>query len=80
MARIPYLEKKDVSEEVQGIYEKMEHNFGIVPNIFKAMAHKPGILKGLLALEEARYSEGKLDPRLRELAYLKASKVNGCRY
>ena len=54
-----------------------------VANLIRTVAHSPQQARWLLALMMSvqRDTEGTvLDPRLRELAILKTSKVNGCRY
>ncbi len=50
-----------------------------MPNLFRAMAHNPAVLQGFLALNGS-LQKFQLDPKLRELAYLKASTINGCDY
>jgi alkylhydroperoxidase family enzyme len=47
-------------------------------NIFRTMAHAPDVLQATLALDKAIQRE--LDPKLRELAYLRASQLNECGY
>jgi alkylhydroperoxidase family enzyme len=79
MARISYIEKAQAPPEVQALYERFERALGRVPNIFKAMAHAPEFLQKLLEFDGA-VRAAKLDGKLRELAYLKASQVNGCEY
>jgi AhpD family alkylhydroperoxidase len=50
----------------------------MVPNIFRTMGHSPAVLKATLDLDSAIKHD--LDPKLRELAYLKASQLNRCGY
>ena len=79
MARVPYLERDQVSPQIQGVYDWLVREAGLVPNFHKALAHFP---RGLAAYQELRTAlrTSRLDPRLRELAYLKTSQVNGCHY
>ncbi|HXH14238.1 MAG TPA: carboxymuconolactone decarboxylase family protein [Alphaproteobacteria bacterium] len=79
MARISYVEKEDAAPEVQPIYERFEKALGRVPTIFKAMAHAPVFLQKFIDFDGAMRS-AKLDRKLRTLAYLRASQVNGCDY
>lgn len=51
---------------------------GAVPNLFRQMAHAPAVLEATLSLRQATHQA--LPPGLRELAYLKTSHLNGCRY
>lgn len=80
MARIPYVEHDQAPDDVQAIYQDLEGRQGAVPNIFKLMAHSPPLLKSFLGFFNAQLIETSLDPILRELAYIKASRVNACDY
>jgi alkylhydroperoxidase family enzyme len=59
--------------------ERFAKALGRIPNIFKAMAHAPVFLQKFMEFDGAMRST-KLDRKLRELAYLKASQVNHCQY
>ena len=50
-----------------------------VPNFLRVLAHSPEVLEGFLALNGA-LNQIELDPKLRELAYIQASEINGCGY
>jgi uncharacterized peroxidase-related enzyme len=79
MARVSYLSKDDVAETLRPVFEGMERKLGAVPNMFRGMAHSPDLLEQFLALNAA-HGKIKLDPKLRELAYLTASGLNRCEY
>jgi len=79
MGHVSYVSKEQADESIRPIYDDIEKKRGVVLNFFKAMAHNSAILQGFLALNSA-LSKVKLDGKLRELAYLKASQVNGCDY
>jgi len=79
MARISYVEKEQTPPEVQQIFARFEKALGRIPNIFKAMAHAPVFFQRFMEFDGAMRST-KLDRKLRELAYLKASQVNSCEY
>jgi len=51
-----------------------------VYNVMKMFANNEHFLGALLNMVRGLYSGGKLDPRLRELAYLRASQLNSCHY
>jgi len=44
------------------------------------MAHRAAALKAFLPLYGAIMSEGTVEPKCKELAYLKTSLLNGCEY
>ena len=66
------------SEPVKATFEKLHAKLKMVPNIFRTMAHAPEVLDATLTFN-ASFQSG-LDPKLRELAYLKTSLINECHY
>ena len=79
MALVSYVSNADVGEKLRSVFEGIEKKLGAVPNVFRAMAQSPELLQGFLALNSA-LGKTKLDPKLRELAYVKTSELNGCDY
>ncbi len=79
MALVRYVSKNEAAEKIRPIFESLEKKLGAVPHVFGVMAHSPELLEGFLALNEAP-TKTKLDPKLRELAYIKTSELNGCGY
>lgn len=79
MANIPLVKPDDAEGQVQEIYDAIEQNFGQVLNLIQVMGNSPPALKGFATMIGSM-DEFELDPALRELAYLKASEVNGCKY
>ena len=66
------------SKPTKATFEKLHAKLKMVPNIFRTMAHAPEVLEATLAFN-ASFQSG-LDPKLRELAYLKTSLINECHY
>jgi len=66
------------SEAAKSLFQGLQAKLGMVPNIFRTMGHAPPVLQATLALNSAIQQD--LDPKLRELAYLKTSQLNGCNY
>ncbi len=79
MARVSYVEADRAPAEVKAAYDKVQAATGRIPNFLKIPAHYPKGMQAFLPLN-AGLREGKLDPKLRELGYLKASRINGCHY
>lgn len=79
MARVSYVEAETAPPEVKATYDAQVAATGWVSNLMKILAHYP---KGMQATRGLVFAarEGHLDPKLRELAYLKVSRVNGCHY
>jgi len=80
MAVVNPLPKEKAAPELHETYEGMTKRFGRMPNIFAAMAHRPNVLQKFLPLYAAIINEGTVEPRYKELAYLKTALVNGCEY
>jgi uncharacterized peroxidase-related enzyme len=78
--RIEPIQPEQAVPEVQRIYRSLEERLGGVSNFYKVLAHKPALLRAFTQLYGAIWDDGALDPRLKELAYLRASIVNGCDY
>jgi alkylhydroperoxidase family enzyme len=78
-ARLPYLERDEVPAEVQTIYDGLAKASGRVLNIFKLMAYHARSLPRFLQWYPI-LREGPLDLGLRQLAYVRASQLNGCTY
>jgi AhpD family alkylhydroperoxidase len=78
MQLVPPLADAQASDAAKSLFQTIHAAFGAVPNIFRTMGHAPDVLQSTLGLNKAIQSS--LDPKLRELAYLKTSMVNGCRY
>ena len=74
------LSQEQASEDATPLFDDLTKRFGRMPNIFATMAHRPNALRHFLALYGAIMTEGTVEPKLKELAYLKTSMVNGCEY
>jgi len=80
MAVVSPLPKEKAASEVHEIYEALTKKFSKMPNFFAAMAHRPNVLKNFVPFYSAVMNEGTVEPRFKELAYLKTSLINGCEY
>ena len=78
MPHLPPVKDGDAPQSIKPIFRALHDTFGLVPNIFRTMAHKPEVLEAVTKLNAAIQKD--LPPRFRELAYLKASLVNHCGY
>ncbi len=80
MAIVSPVAREAAAPELRETFDAMTKKFGKVPNIFAAMAHRPNVLQTFLPFYSAVMSEGTVEARLKELAYLKTALVNGCEY
>jgi alkylhydroperoxidase family enzyme len=78
MPHLQPLTDEQANPQARPLFEKIHSSFKMVPNIFRTMGHAPNVLQATLAFEQAIQSD--LDPKLRELAYLKTSQLNNCQY
>jgi uncharacterized peroxidase-related enzyme len=79
MAHVSYVERDEVPEELQATYDLIAKKLGTMLNFFKALAHSPELLNAFLAMNRTQ-AKTTLDPKLREMAYLRVSALNGCDY
>lgn len=78
--KIEPLETNQVAEPAKAVYEALEKKMGRVINFFKVMAHKPNVLGPFLEFYSQVWAPGALSPKIKELAYLRTSLMNGCEY
>jgi alkylhydroperoxidase family enzyme len=78
MSHLQPLSDQQAGPQAQALFGKIQGAFKMVPNIFRAMGHAPSVLEATLAFDQAIHHD--LDAKLRELAYLKTSKLNDCKY
>jgi len=74
------LEKNQVAEAAKPVYDAMEKKLGRVLNFFKVIAHKPNVLGPFVEFYNQVWAPGALSPKIKELAYLRTSIMNGCEY
>ena len=69
--------RDEVSEANQAIFDMMQKNFGMVPNLYRMYAHNETALADYLALQNRKST---LRAKEREIINLVVSQVNECRY
>jgi 4-carboxymuconolactone decarboxylase len=70
------------SEELKQLYQRLEEaasGLGVL-NVFKVMAHNPGLLRSWLRMASMLLNGLALSPRLRELAILRVFQRTGAEY
>ena len=78
--RISRLEKDQVDEETGKIYDVYMKERGNVPNMFRTAAHRPEIFRTMIAHFRAVMNTGTVPVKLKELAIVRTSQLNGCEY
>ena len=80
MAKIAYVEKENLPENLQAAYDGLQQKFGVVPNVIKAMANAPELLTGFMPFLGAALGPSQVSGDIKELAILTTTKLNGCTY
>jgi AhpD family alkylhydroperoxidase len=77
--RIPLLERDQVSPEIATIYDALLKQRGVVPNMFKTLAHTPALAQGIAGFLKALLSDGALPGWYKELVATRLSVLlNSC--
>jgi AhpD family alkylhydroperoxidase len=78
-ARLPYVDREQIPVEVLAILDRLAKSSGRGQNFYRLMVYHA---RSLLPFDHwyASLREGPLDPKLRQLAYVRASQLNRCRY
>lgn len=66
----------DAAGEARATLERLEAKLGRVPNMYRTLAHAPRVLDATVSMAQAIRED--LDPKLRELAYLKVTQITDC--
>jgi alkylhydroperoxidase family enzyme len=78
--RITPVSDESASPDVRRVFESLAASGNLSP-FQRMIAHNPGILRAYNQLSGALWAEdSKLSPKLKDMAYLRASILNGCEY
>ena len=80
MARLTKLTKEQVSDEVREKFVEIGRQRGNVPNMFRVYAHRPAILKTMMAHMDAVTNSGTVPVKTKELVATLVSRINRCEY
>jgi len=78
--RISRLDKSQVDADSGAIYDHYLKVRGNVPNMFRTVAHRPEILRTLIAHFRAIMETGTVPAKLKELLVVRTSQMNDCEY
>ena len=71
--RIPLLERDQVSPEMAAVYDALLKQRGVVPNMFKTLAHTPTLAMGIAGFLKSLLSDGALPGWYKELVATRLS-------
>jgi alkylhydroperoxidase family enzyme len=80
MSRIPLVPTDPESPALRERFAEIQSWGFQLPNVVRMFANHETFFGAFVEMIRALYVEGKLSPRHRELAYLRASQINGCHY
>ncbi len=80
MPRLPRLTRDEVSSDVREIYSNVGRVRGNVPNMYRVYAHRPEILKTMVAHMNAITNTGTVPVKTKELVATLVSRINRCEY
>jgi alkylhydroperoxidase family enzyme len=80
MPRISRLDKEQVDSDSAKIYDTYLQERGNVPNMFRTVAHRPEILRTMIAHFRAVMNTGTVPQKLKELVIVRTSQLNNCEY
>jgi alkylhydroperoxidase family enzyme len=80
MSRLTKLSKEQVEGDVRDLYTRVGAQRGNVPNMFRVYAHRPEILKTMVAHMNAITTAGTVSIRTKELVATLVSRINRCEY
>lgn len=78
--RISRLDRSAVDAETAAIYDHFMKVRGNVPNMFRTVAHRPDILRSMIAHFRAVMETGTVSAKLKELLFVRVSQLNHCDY
>ncbi len=78
--RISRLDKSQVDKPTSEIYDVYLKERGNVPNMFRTVAHRPEILRTMIAHFRAVMNTGTIPAKLKELVIVRTSQINRCEY
>jgi hypothetical protein len=78
--RIQMLERNQASPEVQAIYDVLEKQRGVVPYMFKTVAHTPELAVGIAAFLKPLLGDGALPGWYKELVATRVALLWNCDY
>ena len=80
MARLSKLTKDEVPPDVRDKFAEVGRARGNVPNMFRVYAHRPEIMKTMIAHLNAITNTGTVPVRTKELVATFVSRFNRCEY
>lgn len=72
------IERENATDEIRALYDQIEQSGGKASRFYRLLGHRPEALRAILALSEAVMDAGALPSRIKNLAFIRTSALNGC--
>jgi alkylhydroperoxidase family enzyme len=80
MPRISRIDRAAASPDVAEVYDHYVKERGNIPNMFRTVAHRPEIMRTMVAHFRAVMETGTVPAKLKELVVIRTSQINHCEY
>lgn len=83
MNRVSLIEPEAAEGHTERLYDAVAQMLGRVPHSYRVLAHTPHVARALLPFNAVLQREGAgslLSAKIKEMAVIKTSKLNGCAY
>jgi uncharacterized peroxidase-related enzyme len=79
-SRVRLLERNEVTPEIGTVYDMLLAARGVVPNMFKVLAHAPAIAPAVAGFLKPLLADGALKGWYKELVAVRISQCSSCEY
>ncbi len=80
MGRLSRLSPDQVDPDIRDLFRKFLEERGNIPNMFRTVAHRPSILKTMLAHFREVMGPGTVPVAMKEMLAVRVSRLNDCDY
>jgi alkylhydroperoxidase family enzyme len=80
MPRISRIPRSEAAPEVAEVYDDFMKTRGNIPNMFRTVAHRPEIMRTMVAHFKAVMETGTVPAKLKELLIVRTTQINRCEY
>jgi len=80
MPRISRIDRASATQDVAEVYDHFMKVRGNIPNMFRTVAHRPEIMRTMVAHFRAVMETGTVPAKLKELVVVRTTQINRCEY
>jgi len=80
MARLPFIDPADETDELRPVFDRLRETRGRVPGMYRLLAHQPAVLAAHRAYFDAALDGGLLPRALKEKIAYKVARLRGSAY